>query len=96
MQQSDITTAVRDFVHENFLFRLDREMLADDESLIEANIIDSTGVLELISFLETNFGVSIVDSDIVPADLDSIGAIAAFVSRKLEPEAVTASHPAPV
>ena len=73
---------IRDFVVENFLFGDAAHAPADDESLIENGIVDSTGVLELVAFLEERFGLVMADADIVPANLDSLGRIAAFVAAR--------------
>jgi acyl carrier protein len=67
---------------ENFLFE-DNGNLYEDTSFLENGIIDSTGVLELIAFLEKTFGISIEDQEIVPENLDSIGRVAAYVHTKL-------------
>lgn len=75
---------IREFIRDNFLFREDRETISDDESLLEAGLIDSTGILELVAFLESDFGLDIVDADIIPDNLDSIDRIAAFVTTKQE------------
>lgn len=73
---------VRAFVVENFLFGDHTHPLAASDSLIENGIIDSTGVLELVAFLEDRFGITMADSEIVPANLDSLDRIAAFVTSK--------------
>jgi len=83
----DIMQAVRTFVSENFLFREDRDTVGDSESLLDANIIDSTGVLELVAFLEEDFGISVADSEIVPENMDSIESISRYVERKRAQEA---------
>jgi acyl carrier protein len=57
--------------------------LDDSASLIVSGIIDSTGMLELVMFLEESFAISIADEDLVPANLDSVDGIAALVERKL-------------
>ena len=72
---------IRDFVLKNFLFSND-SALSDDESLVRSGVIDSTGVLELILFLEENFGVTVEDEEMVPDNLDSISRVAEFVARK--------------
>ena len=79
----DISQAVRRFIAENFLFRDEADTIAADASLLEAGIIDSTGVLELVCFLETTFGIQVADEDMLPENLDSIRAIASYVTRKL-------------
>jgi len=78
---------IRQFVVENFLFGQSDKQLTDDQSFLESGIIDSTGVLELIGFLESRFGISIADDELVPANLDSIGRVANFVDSKLKTKA---------
>ena len=80
---NDISLAVRRFIGENFLFRDDGDAITHDASLLDAGIIDSTGVLELVSFLETTFGIEVQDDEMLPENLDSIRAITAYVTRKL-------------
>lgn len=80
----DIGLAVRRFISENFLFRDDGDAITHDQSLLDAGIIDSTGVLELVCFLETTFGIEVQDDEMLPENLDSIRAISNYVSRKLE------------
>lgn len=73
---------VRDFVVTNYLFG-DRSQLPDDtESLIEGGVVDSTGILELIEYLEETFDISVADTETVPQNLGSIEAIAGYVARK--------------
>lgn len=78
----DVEKKVRSFIEDNFLFREDRASLTDSESLLEAGLIDSTGILELVAFLETEFDIRMADADIVPANLDSVKAIVAYVQGK--------------
>jgi len=80
----DIREALRQFIGENFLFRQELEALADDASFLEHGIIDSTGVLELVSFLESTFGIEVADEEMLPENLDSVRAVSAYVTRKLE------------
>lgn len=77
----DTKQQVREFVTSNF-YVAEPSSLADDASLLDQGIIDSTGVLEIISFLETSFGFAVEDAEMVPENLDSIDNIAAFVERK--------------
>lgn len=72
---------VRKFITENF-YVAGGAALADDASLLDKGIIDSTGVLEVVAFLESEFGVTVEDAEILPENLDSIGAIAGFIERK--------------
>ena len=80
---NDVEMKVRSFIEENFLFRDDRAALSDSESLLDAGLIDSTGILELVAFLETEFEIHMADAEIVPANLDSIKAIVGYVEGKL-------------
>jgi acyl carrier protein len=73
---------VRAFIEENFLFREDVSSLSDDDSLLENGVMDSTGILELVAFLEGEFALQMSDAEIVPENLDSIASIAAYVGRK--------------
>lgn len=79
----DIERDIRAFIADNFLFRDDRPALGDDESLLEAGLIDSMGILELVAFLETRFALAVADHEIVPANMDSVAAIASYVRGKL-------------
>ena len=79
-----IAKEIKEFVVSNFLFGQDGEALNPEQSFLENGIIDSTGVLELVSFLEQQFGISIADRELIPENLDSIQNATQFVSRKLE------------
>jgi acyl carrier protein len=72
----------RTFVVDNFLFGKS-DGLSDDTSFIAHRVIDSTGMLELIGFLGTEFGITLLDDEIVPENLDSIRQLTRFVERKL-------------
>ena len=74
--------ALREFVAENFLFRADAEV-DDSQSLLDTGVMDSTGVLELIAFLEKTYGISVADEEIVPENLDSIDNMTRYLSTKL-------------
>lgn len=78
----NIKDKIRGFVVENFLFGDTSQPLADDASLIDNDIIDSTAVLELVAFIEDSFGIVMADADIVPANLDSLSRIATFVNAR--------------
>ena len=81
MHTLEIGSEIRDFVVKNFLFGKGDD-LRDDESLLENGVIDSTGVLELVSYLQEHFELRIEDEEIVPANLDSIRNLVEFVGRK--------------
>ena len=78
----NIAAVVRTYIRDNFLFGSDAQ-LNNSASLLEAGVIDSTGAMELVAFLETEFGIVVDDQDLVPENLDSIDAITSFVSRRL-------------
>ena len=80
--RADTERKVRKFIEDNFLFREDRAAIGDGESLIDVGLIDSTGVLELVAFLEGEFDLRMADADIVPENLDSIRAIVRYVEGK--------------
>jgi acyl carrier protein len=73
---------LRRFLHENFPLAGDAAKLDPGESLLDAGVIDSTGVLELIDFLEGRFGVTVADEELVPENLDSIANILRFLRVK--------------
>ena len=73
---------IRTFIIDNFLFGDASHVLADDTSLINNGLVDSTGVLELVFFLETTFGISVDDAEMVPENLESIGAMARYIETK--------------
>ena len=74
---------VRHFVVENFLFG-DGEQLKEDTSFLETGIIDSTGILELVMFLEETYSVKIEDDELIPENLDNLRNIAQFLKKKLK------------
>ena len=73
---------IKSFVLENFLFTDDDSAIGNDESFQERGIIDSTGVLEVIQFLEEEFDIQIQDDEMIPENLDSISRIKRFVESK--------------
>ena len=78
---------IREFIVSNLLFG-DDVGLGDDTSFLESGIIDSTGVLELIMFLESTYGVKVAPEEMLPENLDSINRVARFLTRKrANPEA---------
>jgi acyl carrier protein len=75
-------SSIRTFIAENFLYRADAE-IDDSQSLLDSGVMDSTGVLELIAFLEATYGISIADNEIVPENLDSIDRVSTYLTAKL-------------
>lgn len=80
----DIKSQVRNFILDNFMMGRDSNDLKDSGSLLAMNIIDSTGVLELVGFLEETFGITIDDDELVPDNLDSLDKIESFIKRKIQ------------
>ncbi len=78
---SDQKTKIKNFIIENFLFG-NANGLEDNTSFLEEGIIDSTGVLELVTFLEEEFEIQIEDEELIPENLDSINNVTAYLERK--------------
>ena len=79
---SENKTKVREFIIDNFLFG-NADGLDNDTSFLEEGIIDSTGVLELVTFLEETFSIQVDDEELIPENLDSIDNVSSFLERKL-------------
>jgi len=77
-----IHETIRQFILENYLFTDDTSQLALDDSLLGRGIVDSTGMLEIIMFIEEQLGVKVRDEDMVPENLDSVNRIAAYVTSR--------------
>jgi acyl carrier protein len=80
---SELKTKIKDFIIENFLFG-NANGLQDDTSFLEEGIIDSTGVLELVTFLEEDFGIQVDDEELIPENLDSINNVTAYLEKKMD------------
>lgn len=76
---------IRGFILKNYLFTSDITAIAADDSLMERGIVDSTGMLEIILFIEEHFGVKVKDEEMIPDNLDSVDKIAAFVEERRQP-----------
>lgn len=73
---------IRKFIVDNFYYGQDDAGLTDGASFLENGIIDSTGVLELVSFIQEQYKIRVSDDELVPENLDSLDNISQFVSRK--------------
>jgi acyl carrier protein len=82
VKEDNLRKELREFIVETFLFGDESETFEDNDSFMQKGIIDSTGVLELTSFLEEKYGVKVDDEELVPANLDSIDNLIAFIGRK--------------
>lgn len=81
VEPKDVENAVTAFIVENFLFGNAADAPAPGSSFMETGLIDSTGILELVAFLESKYGIQVADDQLVPENLDSVASIAAFVVR---------------
>jgi len=79
---ADFKNEIRLFIADRFFFGDDKK-LGDDDSLLEAGIIDSTGILELINHIEKHYGIKVNDDELVPDNLDTIASICTFLSKKV-------------
>jgi len=73
---------IREFIFETFLFDADDDALQNDASFLEQGVIDSTGVLELVEWLEDEFDISVADEELIPENLDSVKLLSAYIARK--------------
>lgn len=78
----ELHTEIRNFIVENFMMGMNPDELSDSDSLLDKGIIDSTGVLELVGFLEENYRIQIEDEELVPENLDSVDNLASFIQKK--------------
>jgi acyl carrier protein len=74
---------VRQFIQDNFIMGSAGVQFGDSDSFMDSHLLDSTGFLEVVTFLEETFGIAVLDEEMVPENLDSLSAIEAYVSRKL-------------
>ncbi len=78
-----LQSEIKNYIVDNFLYGEDDGNFQEDVSLLKKGIIDSTGVLELVSFVEEQYGISVADDELVPDNFDSVNRLTEFVSRKL-------------
>ena len=82
MKLAEVQNVVSKFIRDNYLYWAEDFDLQADHSLMEGGIIDSTGILELVAFIESTFQIDINDDEFVPENLDNLNAIGAFILRK--------------
>jgi acyl carrier protein len=80
---NNVKSQLRRFIEDNFIMGSGGVPLADGDSFLERHVLDSTGFLELISYLEETFAIKVGDEEMVPENLDSLDNIARFLARKL-------------
>lgn len=78
----DLVNPVKDFIIENFLFG-EADGFDENTSFLDGGIIDSTGILELIAFLEETYGIAVEDDELVPENFNSLNEISSFLGKKL-------------
>lgn len=83
MELEQVKSKIKGYILENFLYGGGEDSLADNDSFLEKGIIDSTGVLELVAFVEEIFSVKIADQDLIPENLDSVNNLGSFVVSKM-------------
>jgi len=79
---ADTTTALRQYIQDNFILGSPGATIGDGDSFMEMSILDSTGFLELIAHLEETYGITITDDEMIPENLDSLNSLSAFIARK--------------
>ena len=79
----DIESKLRNFILENYLFTDDQSVLSNEDSFLDKGIIDSTGILELIFFLEKECAISVEAEEMIPENLDSVMNVMKFVESKV-------------
>lgn len=79
---SELKAQLRRYVEDNFIMGAGGPALGDGDSFLEHHVLDSTGFLELIAHLEETYGIKVGDDEMVPENLDSLDAVAAYVTRK--------------
>jgi acyl carrier protein len=78
----DINAQIRDYIAKNLLFSDDGFKYKDDDSFLNEGIVDSVGVMELISFVDSTFNIKVDPSEVSPENFDSVNKLAAFVRKK--------------
>ena len=80
----EVRDKLRQFIIENFLFGNDNATLDDGESFLDSGIIDSTGILEVVGFLEDEFEFEVMDEELVPDNFDSVDKLVAYIAKKMQ------------
>lgn len=79
----DIKDKIKQFIIDNFFFGSTSESFADDDSFLENGIIDSTGILEIIEFIEETYEIKVENEELVPENLDSLNNVSQFIQKKM-------------
>ena len=78
-----LKSELRTFIVENFMFGQENPDFSDGASMLENGLIDSTGVLELVAFVEEKYGISVADEELLPVNFDSVDNLAEYISKKM-------------
>ena len=76
-------TQIRTFIVDNFLLGADKAAFGDDDSFLDLHLLDSTGFLELVDYVQETFGIKVADEEMMPENLDSLDSLDAYIARKL-------------
>jgi acyl carrier protein len=82
LDTTSVAPKIRDYIAKNFLFSDQGYGYEDDTSFLEEGIIDSLGIIELVSFVEKEFGISVSDSELLPDNFDSIAKLSSYIAGK--------------
>ena len=82
VQTSSVSDVLITFIKENFITGRSQKEISPEESLVDSGIIDSTGILELVMFIEEKYSITIGDEELIPENLDSVKNLVAFLERK--------------
>lgn len=80
---SGITRSIRKFLFDNYLFGYTENDFSNDASFLEYGVLDSLGILELITFIEKEYAIAVTDDEILPDNLDSVSCVGRFVLNKM-------------
>ena len=78
----DAQTTIKEFIQKEFLARRDAKEVSGEDSLLDSGLIDSTGIFEIVGFLETQFKIEVADEEIVPENFETMNDIVAFINTK--------------
>ena len=79
----NIAGEINAFILENFLFGDEARQINHGDSFLETGVVDSTGILELVGFVEERYGIEVDDEDLLPENFDSISSLSAYIARKM-------------
>jgi acyl carrier protein len=81
--QDQISQSIRNFLFENYLFGYDENEFSNDSSFLDFGVLDSTGIMELLVFIESEFDIEVSDIEILPENLDSVNCVSRLVYKKV-------------